>query len=249
VTLGSLLSDARQARGVTLEQAAAATRIRVRHLAALEDDRLAELPPPVYVRGYLRTYAAYLEVHPEGLIGAFEATRDGGARSLAIQPLSSFTASPNVVLTAPVAGAIGLTLLVLAFAGYIYRELDSIRTPPTLPRAAATALPSPSASPATAVPAVIAAPTPTPIPAPTPTPAPVTVVVSAVDTVWIDVQVDGKPQFADAGRIMDAGTSLSFHGLKVKVSTGKGVATLIKLNGRDLGPMGSGVITHEYTSP
>jgi Helix-turn-helix domain/Domain of unknown function (DUF4115) len=240
VTLGSLLGEARQARGVTLEQAAAATRIRVRHLAALEEDRLAELPAPVYVRGYLRTYATYLEIDAGALVDAYEATHHGAAGSLAIRPLSSFTASPNVVLTAPVAGAVGLVLLVLAFAGYVYRELDSIRTPAAQPRAAATALPSPTASP-TAAAAVL--------PTPTPTPALATLVISATDTVWIDVQVDGKPQFADAGRIMEAGTSLTFRGVKMKVSTGKGVATLINLNGRDLGPMGNGVITHEYTSP
>jgi cytoskeleton protein RodZ len=240
VTLGSLLGEARQARGVTLEQAAAATRIRVRHLAALEEDRLAELPAPVYVRGYLRTYGSYLEIDADALVDAYEATTDGAARSLAIRPMSSFTTSPNVVLTAPVAGAIGLVLLLLAFSAYVYRELDSIRTPAPQPRAAATALPSPSpfASTAAAAPAT-----------PTPTPAIATLVISATDTVWIDVQVDGKPQFADAGKIMAGGTSLTFHGVKVKVSTGKGVATLINLNGRDLGPMGNGVITHEYTSP
>ena len=240
MTLGSLLGEARRARGVTLEQATAATRIRARHLAALEEDLLAELPAPVYVRGYLRTYAGYLEIDADALVDVYEATRGGGNESLAIRPLTSFTATPNVVLTAPVAGAIGLVLLVLAFAGYVYRELDSIRTPTAQPRAAATALPSPSASPA-----VIAAAVPTPAP----TASPATVVVSATDTVWIDVQVDGVKQFADAGRIMDAGTSLTFHGFKVKVSTGKGVATLINLNGRDLGPMGNGVLTREYTSP
>ena len=242
MTLGSLLGAARLARGVTLEQAAAATRIRVRHLAALEEDRLAELPAPVYVRGYLRTYATYLEVDADALVDAYEATYDGSGGSLAIRPMSSFTAAPNVVLTAPVAGAIGLVLLVVAFSAYIYRELDSIRTPTPQPRAAATAPPSPSPSPSPTAAAVA-------LPAATPTPAVATVVITSTDTIWIDVQVDGKPQFADAGKIMEAGTSLSFSGFKVKVSSGKGVATLINLNGRDLGPMGNGVITREYKSP
>jgi cytoskeletal protein RodZ len=242
VTLGSLLGEARQARGVTLEQAAATIRIRVRHLAALEGDRLAELPAPVYVRGYLRTYATYLEIDADALVDAYEAAYDGSGGSLAIRPMSSFTTSPNVVLTAPVAGAIGLFLLLLAFSAYVYRELDSIRAPAAQPRAAATALPSPSPSASPTAAAAV-------VPAATPTPAVATLVVSVTDTVWIDVQVDGKPQFADAGRIMEAGTSLTFSGVKVKVSTGKGVATLINLNGRDLGPMGNGVITREYKSP
>jgi transcriptional regulator with XRE-family HTH domain len=243
VSLGSQLGEARRARGVTLEQAAAATRIRVRHLTALEEGHPAELPAPVYVRGYLRTYAGYLEIDPELLLDAYEATLDREGGSLAIRPLSTLTASPNVVLTAPVAGAIGLVLLTLAFGGYVYRQLDSVRAPASPPRAAATALPSPSPSPSTSPGPVVAA-----APAPTPTPAPATLIVTVTDTVWIDVQVDGKPQFADAGKIMAAGSSLTFRGGKVKVTTGKAAATLVNVNGRNLGPMGSGVVTREYTS-
>ena len=237
MSLGGILREARQAKGVTLEQAAAATRIRLRTLTALEDDLLAELPAPVYVRGYLRTYAHYLEVDSDRLVEAYEETRERGGGSLAIRPLSSLTSSPNVVLTAPAAGAIGLVLLVVAFTGYVYRELESVRTPPPPPRIAATALPS--SSPTIAV---------SPSPTPTPTPAVANLVVTATDTVWIDVQVDGKPQFADSGKILQAGTTVAFSGAKVKISTGKGGATLVSVNGRNLGPMGNGVITREYTA-
>ncbi len=236
MTLGGILAEARQAKGVTLEQAASATRVRLHILTALEEDRSAELPAPVYARGYLRTYASYLEIDPERLLEAYEASRTRQSGSLAIRPLSSLTASPNLVLTAPAAGAVGLVLLVFAFTGYVYKELDSVRTPPPAPRVAATALATPTASPS-----------PSPL-APTPAAAVATVQVSVTDTVWIDVAVDGKPQFADAGRILQPGATLSFSGSRVKVTTGKGVATLISVNGRDLGAMGNGVITREYTA-
>jgi len=236
VTLGGILAEARQAKGVTLEQAASATRVRLHVLTALEEDRAAELPAPVYARGYLRTYASYLEIDSERLLEAYEASRTRQSGSLAIRPLSSLTASPNLVLTAPAAGAVGLVLLVFAFTGYVYKELDSVQTPPPAPRVAATALATPTASPS-----------PSPL-APTPAAAVATVQVSVTDTVWIDVAVDGKPQFADAGRILQPGATLSFSGSRVKVTTGKGVATLISVNGRDLGAMGNGVITREYTA-
>lgn len=236
MTLGGILAEARQAKGVTLEQAASATRVRLHVLTALEEDRATELPAPVYARGYLRTYASYLEIDPERLLEAYEASRTRQSGSLAIRPLSSLTASPNLVLTAPAAGAVGLVLLVFAFTGYVYKELDSVRTPPPAPRVAATALPTPTASPS-----------PSPL-APTPAAAVATVQVSVTDTVWIDVAVDGKPQFADAGRILQPGATISFSGSRVKVTTGKGVATLISVNGRDLGAMGNGVITREYTA-
>jgi len=236
VTLGGILAEARQAKGVTLEQAASATRVRLHVLTALEEDRAAELPAPVYARGYLRTYASYLEIDPERLLEAYEASRTRQSGSLAIRPLSSLTASTTLVLTAPAAGAVGLVLLVFAFTGYVYKELDSVRTPPPAPRVAATALATPTASPS-----------PSPL-APTPAAAVATVQVSVTDTVWIDVAVDGKPQFADAGRILQPGATLSFSGSRVKVTTGKGVATLISVNGRDFGAMGNGVITREYTA-
>ena len=238
MTLGGILAEARQARGVTLEQAASATRVRLHILAALEEDCEAQLPAPVYVRGYLRTYAGYLEIDSEPLLEAYDAGRAKPSGSLAIRPLSSLTSSPNLVLTAPAAGAVGLVLLVFAFTGYVYKELDSVRTPPPPPRAAATALPSPATSPSPSLPGAI----------PLPAPALATVQVTVTDTVWIDVAVDGKPQFADAGRILQPGATLSFSGARVKVTTGKGVATLVTVNGRNLGPMGNGVITREYTA-
>jgi len=237
VTLGGLLMEARRARGVSLEQAAASTRIRLRSLAALEGDRPSELPAPVYVRGYLRTYAYYLEIDPALLLQAYEATIPPGEGSLAMRPLSSFTASPSMVLTAPLAGAVGLILLVIAFTGYVYKELDSVRTPAPLPRVAATALPTPSGSPVAAA-----------LPTASPTPGLADVTVTVTDTTWIDVSVDGKPQYGDAGKVLDPGSSVSFSGSKVKITTGKGLNTIVSLNGKSLGPMGNGVITREYTA-
>ena len=239
MTLGGMLAEARHARGLSLEQAAAATRIRLHNLSSLEGDRLAELPAPVYVRGYLRTYATYLQVEADPLLEAYDAVIGHRGGSLAIRPLSSLTVAPSMVLTAPAAGAIGLVLLVFAFTGYVYKELDSVRAPAPAPRAAATALP-------TATPSPLA--TSAAAPAPSPTPATAIVVVTASDTVWIDVQVDGKPQFADSGRVLQAGDTVSFTGTRVKVTSGKGVATAVSVNGRNLGSMGNGVITREYTA-
>lgn len=235
---GERLLAARIARGVSLEQAASATRIRLPFLTALEDGREGELPAPVYVRGYLRAYAAYLEIDAEPLVEAYDAGLGRSARSLAIRPLSSFAASPNMVLTAPIAGAVGLVLLLLAFTGYVYRALDSVRTPPPPPRVAATAIPSPSSAPLAALPSPVAS----------PSPALASVAITATDSAWVNVLVDGKPQFGDAGRILDAGATVSFTGTRVKITTGKGLATFVSVNGRDLGPMGNGVITREYTA-
>jgi cytoskeleton protein RodZ len=58
--IGSTLQKARGRQGLELQDAAEATRIRVKFLAALEGERFGELPAEVYARAFLRTYADYL---------------------------------------------------------------------------------------------------------------------------------------------------------------------------------------------
>jgi hypothetical protein len=58
------LISIRQSRGVTLEQIAAATKISLRYLKAIEEGRLAALPGGVYTANYLRQYAEAIQAAP-----------------------------------------------------------------------------------------------------------------------------------------------------------------------------------------
>ena len=71
VELGRLLQKARDDRKVTLAAAEAATRIRVKYLAALESGDYDLLPGDVTTRGFLRNYAQYLGLDPSELIQRF----------------------------------------------------------------------------------------------------------------------------------------------------------------------------------
>src|SRR5438309_8830761 len=55
--LGRQLRRARLQMGLSLRDVHATTAIPLSSLAALEEGRLAELPSPVYARGYVRSYA------------------------------------------------------------------------------------------------------------------------------------------------------------------------------------------------
>lgn len=57
-SLGAHLRDCREARGRSAEDLSIGTRIAPRVVRALEKDRLAELPAPVFVRGFIRAYCA-----------------------------------------------------------------------------------------------------------------------------------------------------------------------------------------------
>ena len=74
--LGTLLREAREARGVTLAEAQEATKINSRYLEALEEGQYDLLPSEVHVRGYLRNYARYLRLDPKPLLDRYELNRD-----------------------------------------------------------------------------------------------------------------------------------------------------------------------------
>jgi len=69
--LGSLLTRAREARGLTLEDAERDTRISRRYLQALEAEQFEVIPAPVYARGFLRSYAQYLGIDPQEALAMF----------------------------------------------------------------------------------------------------------------------------------------------------------------------------------
>lgn len=74
--LGALLQETRKALGLTLEDVASGTRIRLRFLRALEAGRYDELPSPVHVRGFLRNYAGFLKIDSDPLIERYNASQN-----------------------------------------------------------------------------------------------------------------------------------------------------------------------------
>ncbi|MFQ5962177.1 MAG: helix-turn-helix domain-containing protein, partial [Candidatus Methylomirabilales bacterium] len=86
-TLGQLLRAAREARGVTREQAAAATRIKGIFLAAMEEDDYHLLPDEHYLVRFVGEYATFLGLDIQDVQRRFvrQIARDRG--SLAVFPV------------------------------------------------------------------------------------------------------------------------------------------------------------------
>lgn len=72
-SIGSRLKQAREARGLTLDKAAEATRIRRHYLQALENDDYSVMSSAAQGRGFLRLYADYLGLNLEQLTAALRA--------------------------------------------------------------------------------------------------------------------------------------------------------------------------------
>ena len=71
IGVGPALRKARERRGITLDAASRDTKIHIDQLRALESESFGALLGDVYVRGSLRTYAKYLGLSPEKVIGAY----------------------------------------------------------------------------------------------------------------------------------------------------------------------------------
>jgi len=143
--LGSSLREARLRHGLDLAAAAEATKIRSRHLKALEDEQFDVLPGQTYVRGFLKTYADFLgldgQLYVDEYSSRFWVSDDGGPRTprkVRVRRKHHGRIEFNMIVLTLVA-ITGITSLVIAawkFGGA--SSTPPPRTPPTAPAAPTT---------------------------------------------------------------------------------------------------------------
>lgn len=71
-TVGSILKAAREEKGVTLREIAMQTKMGMKYLTAIEEDRFEIFPSETHVTGFIRNYARYLDQSPEELIDIYK---------------------------------------------------------------------------------------------------------------------------------------------------------------------------------
>ena len=67
-SFGASLKKQRELRGISLQEVAEATHIRLAYLKALESDRFEALPGLTFLKGYARSYAQYVGLNPEEVL-------------------------------------------------------------------------------------------------------------------------------------------------------------------------------------
>jgi cytoskeleton protein RodZ len=173
MSLGAYLRSLREAKGGSLEDMARSTRVGIRHLEALEDERLADLPSPVFVRGFIRAYCSFLRENPEPALGRYQELAGTRAAAQAAnappRPRNTWASSSLVV---------GLVLLLILGVGLILVNLSvkksggtpatTARTEPARPSTSTAPSPALVPAPSTPAPAISAPPVTAPTPAPTP---------------------------------------------------------------------------------
>lgn len=79
--LGQTLREARTGRGIELTEVERVTKVRIKFLRAMEEDRWADLPGPYYARSFLSTYARFLDLDDEALVDEYRSTFEQADRA------------------------------------------------------------------------------------------------------------------------------------------------------------------------
>jgi cytoskeleton protein RodZ len=182
-SFGPWLRRQREIREIDLQEIADRTKISVRYLKAMEQDRFDLLPGTVFARGFLREYARYVGLNPDEVVNFYLSTRETDESA---EEEEAETARQNVHW-----GWIVLAVLLLAAmaaAWFLYFRAEGPLLPVEEEGAAAAAV----------------APAPPPVPEeslPTPEPEraaatagdkPLQVTFDFAQDCWVALQVDGE---------------------------------------------------------
>jgi cytoskeletal protein RodZ len=252
-SLGGYLRALREAKGGSREDMARSTRVGVRHLEALEDERLTDLPSPVFVRGFIRAYCSFLREAPEEALRRYEvlAGERAAAQAASAPPRPRTTWAGGSVL-------VGLILLVILGIALIVVNLTvkrtggtsvaapkmeaSVREPvaaappaPETPPSAPAPVQTPAAAPVLSGPASAPAILSTPTAAKAP-PGPQRLLIKAVEPTWIRVQPD---EGRATEELLPAGASREWAAeRRFFVTIGNAGGVELALNGKALPPLG-----------
>lgn len=223
-SFGENLRRERELRGVSLREIADNTKISVRFLEALEEDRVDVLPGGLFPRSFVRQYASFVGLDPERAVADFLAMHDQPATDNTPPPPERPTwLSPGALFFAAV--ALVAAVLVLRPGAEQEPEPVEIAEEPTAAPLAPAVLPTDRVY-------------PPPVAASTPAPARDTLVLTmtAEQNCWVEVRADGETVI---NRILAEGESetLEAEG-EIVLSVGNAGGLAIRVNDQPALPLG-----------
>lgn len=244
---GQMLQAAREEKQWSFTNTEEITKIRVRYIQALEEEKYEILPGTTYVKGYLRTYAKQLGLNPDEIIALYNSSATPEPIPVLESPNKMVKVRPLWVRPAIIGSmavlAIVLVIAIAALSQSGNKPVDSPYAPAALPSAPQTeeTTPSPSA-PVVPNPANVVATTQEGL----------TMQLVFTHPCWIEVRVDGQPSLQGT---FTAGTSKEVKGTnKIElVTVGNAGGLSVTLNGKALPSLGKAgevlrnvVLTKDY---
>jgi len=230
-SLGQELKRERELRGISLREIADATRINLRFLQAIEEDRLDALPGAFFVRAILRSYAKSIGIDENQVLNKYqeiytfeeqlqygESAKRPAPRS---RPPLRLSLRRGWRIAALAAAAVGLGLILFYFLILVPANRPAVTV--------ITAQPIPQ----------VEAPKPAPPPEPLPTVEEIKGLVlemTFVDETWLHVYADGQSVWDGTKR---PGETLEVRAEReVRLNLGNSGGLDLTINGRKARPLG-----------
>lgn len=252
VPFGPWLRRQREMREITLREISDASKISIRYLQALEDERFDLLPAMVFAKGFLRQYARYVGLDPDEVVNRFlvalqgdEGVEDAEAEEEPPARLAVFEGTWKyvVLIVAATILLLGLVFLIPHFLERGEGGPDGIEPAPGAapatveepPDQEATSDEAPAQGPAAAADAAGAA---DHQPAQPVAPAPLRVTLDFREDCWVEATVDGERRVSEM-RVQ--GESLQLQAREqVELRLGNAGVVDVEVNGRPY-PLGAEV--------
>lgn len=227
-SFGDWLRRQREMREISLRDIADRTKISLRYLEAMEDDRFDLLPAPIFAKGFLREYARYVGLSPDEVVNHYLAVQqqqspeeDGVKKDQTLvnrphraKPVRSWTYGLFLALA-----VLALIALIWALVWYNNHRRDQPSAEATPPPIAAPPEPLAAVQEPAAAPNIPEKPS-----------APLEVTLDFTANCWVEVRVDDKP-FLSEERVQ--GESLPITAQKsVDIKLGDAGAAEIQVNGQ-----------------
>ena len=136
-TVAEQLRLGREAKKLTVHQVAEVTKIRTDHIRALEEGNFDVFSAPVYIRGFIRTYATLLKLDVPQVMSALDAELGRTEKFSEPPPLTDQPRGPLDFVTLQLSkvdwrkGGIALGIVIVLFCALLiwrhYRTRDPLR--------------------------------------------------------------------------------------------------------------------------
>lgn len=220
--LGTELRSARERAGLSLPELAARTRIPLKSLRAIEENDFVAVPPGIFARSFIRTYAREVGFDPSTAVAEFRAATEPieepaiESRPVVDESLQSRPFAPNLSESRPGWGyaLIAAALLIGIISVNRYSTSDEPTAPVAEASTAATDAQAPVATSGSSV----------------------QIQLRAQRPCWVRAVVDGELVFA---RLMTPGDSETLTGHRdITLRVGDPGALFYSINGRPGPPLG-----------
>lgn len=132
-TVGEILKKTRQEKNLDFETIEKRTRIRKKFLDALEKNNWNNLPSPIYIKGFIRSYSNFLGLKPEEMVAIFRRQYNESEKAKVIpENISEPLTEPLLKITPQKTIFLATAVFILIFIGYLVSSYRAFKGAPNL---------------------------------------------------------------------------------------------------------------------